>query len=325
MLDDLVEVIETLKERIAVHGTNLRENEIRTCNALIDPLLQALGWNTADPAMVLPQYNVSGRKADYALLGSNSRPSATLEAKKLGESLDAHRMQMLNYANASGVEYAGLTDGDKWELYEVFKRGQLEERRLLDVSIASTPAHECALKLLLLWRPNLASGQPVVASEPLTELPPESTQPPAGLAAAASAPILANMAPLVQSSVSSDTWKPLTSIQYNNGDPPPSHIRFRYGDAQQIKYWVSVWVQICEWLAVSGHLTSDSYAIPGSKRQLVNKTGQHPNGREFEVKRVTSTGLYMECNYNPQGTIRNSLFLLQETGVDPSTVELRFQ
>ena len=46
-------------------------------------------------------------------------------------------MQMLNYSNASGVEYAGLTDGDRWELY--------------DVSVSGMAAHECALRLLLLW------------------------------------------------------------------------------------------------------------------------------------------------------------------------------
>ena len=117
---------------------------------------------------------MSGRKADYALLGDNGSPSATVEAKKLGEPLSLHRMQMLNYSNASGVEYAGLTDGDLWELYEVFKRGQLEERRILDVSIANTPTYEAALKLLLLWRPNLASGRPVTANAPVLVPFPES-------------------------------------------------------------------------------------------------------------------------------------------------------
>ena len=76
-------------------------------------------------------------------------------------------MQMLNYSNASGVEYAGLTDGDHWELYEVFERGQLDDRRILGLSLSSMAAHECALRLLLLWRPNLESGKPVAAGEPV--------------------------------------------------------------------------------------------------------------------------------------------------------------
>ena len=167
LLDELVDVIETLQRRIRDHGPNLRENETRTRMALIDPLLRVLGWDVSDPSVVTPEYSVSGRWADYALLGPDGRPVATVEAKKLGEPLAQHRMQMLNYSNASGVEYAGLTDGDHWELYEVFQRGQLEDRRILDVSIATTPAHECALRLLLLWRPNLASGRPMAANEPI--------------------------------------------------------------------------------------------------------------------------------------------------------------
>ena len=76
-------------------------------------------------------------------------------------------MQMLNYANISGIPHAGLTDGNHWEMYTVFDQAPIEQRRILDVSIASTPAHEAALKLLLLWRPNLASAQPVAANAPV--------------------------------------------------------------------------------------------------------------------------------------------------------------
>ena len=70
-------------------------------------------------------HGVADRHAGYVLLCPDGQPVATIEAKKLGEPLAAHRMQMLNYSNASGVEYAGLTDGDHWELHEVFKRASL--------------------------------------------------------------------------------------------------------------------------------------------------------------------------------------------------------
>ena len=68
-LDDLVSVIETLKERVQTHRQDLQANETRTRMALIDPLLQALGWDTTDPALVLPEYEVSGSRADYAPAG----------------------------------------------------------------------------------------------------------------------------------------------------------------------------------------------------------------------------------------------------------------
>ena len=166
--DDLINLIETLKRRIEAHSQSLQQNEIRTRTALIDPLLTALGWDVADPGLVTPEYSVGQGRADYALNGSDAIPAAMVEAKRLNHALnDDERMQMLNYANARGVRYAAVTDGDIWELYEVFKYATLEDRRLLSVKIASTPAHQLALQLLLLWRPNLASGVPVPAQEPV--------------------------------------------------------------------------------------------------------------------------------------------------------------
>ena len=122
-LDDLVSVIETLKARLHTHRQVLQANETRTRMALIDPLLQALGWDTADPALVLPEYDLSGKRADYALLGGTGKPVAFVEAKRLGNRLASHRMQIVNYANLSGVPYAGLTDGNQWEFYRGIRSG----------------------------------------------------------------------------------------------------------------------------------------------------------------------------------------------------------
>ena len=168
--DDLINLIEMLKRRIEAHRQSLQQNEIRTRTALIGPLLTALGWDVAEPGLVTPEYSVGQGRADYALIngGPETGPVAIVEAKSLGNFLnDRERNQMLNYANMEGIEYAILTNGDVWELYDIFKRVRLDERRLLSVKIASTPAHQLALQLLLLWRPNLASGVPVPAQEPV--------------------------------------------------------------------------------------------------------------------------------------------------------------
>ena len=183
LLGELVECIELLQERIRSHRDALRENETRTRMALIDPLLRVLGWDVFDPEVVTPEYKAGGGWADYALLRADGRPAATVEAKKLGETLSSHRMQMLNYAVASGIEYAGLTDGDHWELYSVFEPVPLDDKRKLEISITNTPVHTSALNLLLLWRPNLASGKPVPAPAPILDdagrhrLRPTSNQP----------------------------------------------------------------------------------------------------------------------------------------------------
>ena len=163
-LDDLINVIETLKKRMTMYRQSLQQNEIRTRTALIDPLLTALGWDVSDPGLVTPEYTVGQGRADYALIDGGPRPGpvAIVEAKSLDSLLnDRERSQMLNYANPKGINYAILTNGNLWELYDIFKRAPLNERLLLSVEIINTPAHRLALQLLLLWRPNLASGEPV--------------------------------------------------------------------------------------------------------------------------------------------------------------------
>lgn len=162
-LDDLVRTIESLQERIRRDGDTIGSNEIRTRTALVDPLLSALGWDTTDPAMVIPEYAAGGGTADYALLkvtpDDGTPVIAFIEAKRLHEPLENHRAQMLTYANMTGVKYAGLTNGDSWELYEVFKEAPLHERRTVDVSICNESAFDCAVKLLLLQWPSLETGE----------------------------------------------------------------------------------------------------------------------------------------------------------------------
>lgn len=325
-LEDLVSVIETLQERIRTHGPALRENETRTRMALIDPLLRALGWDVSDPAVVTPEYNVSGRWADYALLGPDGRPAATVEAKKLGEPLASHRMQMLNYSNASGVEYAGLTDGDHWELYEVFQRGQLEDRRMLDVSIAGMPAHQCALQLLLLWRPNLASGRPAAANEPLLGL--------------ASVPLTAMQA-VSEVSSTIETPQPLSPeimrvqpgwvslSEYNppGGSKPPATIRFPDGSEQDIKRWNHILVAVATWLYSSGRLTAADEPVPSSpKIYIVHNRPVHPTGNEFFQYRTIADGR-LSVNTNGSGSQmrKNSQTLLSRYGVSPDTVHLQVE
>ena len=171
-LDDLVKVIETLQQRIRDHGDSLRQNEIRTRVALIDPLLTALGWDVADPGLAIAEYRVSSignsPRADYGLLGSDGQLVASIEAKRLGESLDNHEKQIFDYAWDLKVKFGGLTDGNWWYLVD-FSKFTDSDRTILQVSLTDDPAYEVALKLLLLWRPNFASGRPVSAKPESTE------------------------------------------------------------------------------------------------------------------------------------------------------------
>ena len=323
LLEPLVSTIETIKERIATHGASLRENETRTRMALIDPLLQALGWDVSDPGIVTPEYSVGASRADYALLEGDGSPAATVEAKKLGEPLASHRMQMLNYSNASGVEFAGLTDGDKWELYEVFKRGQLDERRILDISIASTPAQESGLKLLLLWRPNLASGQPVAVNEPvIVSTGNHLAEPTIPAAIPESKPV--DPLPAAKPTPRPGEWVPLTDVKPGKGHKVPSAIRFSYGEARPTGSWGHVLAETAEWLVKSGYLKAVDCPIPGLAG-FVNSSPTGPRGGQYANHLPVTGGLYVRANLYNFNIVGYSERLLRHFGKDPETVELRFE
>ena len=318
-LDDLVSVIETLQRRIRDHGDTLRQNEYRTRMALIDPLLTALGWDVADPGLVMPEYDVSGRKADYAFLKSDRQPAATLEAKKLGESLDSHRMQMLNYSNASGVEYSGLTDGNRWELYEVFRRGQLEDRRILDVTLSTEPSYQCALKFLLLWRPNLASGEPVASSEPLLA----NGQP----ADSSVTNLITDSEPIVVSTTSveeGEGWVSFLDLGPVTRRKPPSALRLPNGEVKEITFWWNVLFEVLEWQIRAGKLTSNECPVKsGQTRYIVHTSPQHSNGTDFNHFRKLSNGLVMDTPYDAQSLVNNAKRLLTHFQDDLGSVWLR--
>lgn len=277
--------------------------------ALIDPLLRALGWDVSDPEVVAPEYKVSGGWADYALLQPDGKPAATLEAKKLGEPLGSHWMQMLNYANAAGIEYAGITDGNHWELYDVFRRGALEERRILAVSIVDDPVHASALKLLLLWRPNLAAGEPVSANAPILE----DYQP---------APASTHTAPAIvpRPALSSD-WVALSDYDPPRSTPCPAAIRFWDGSERSLTRWREILTGVVEKLYAEERLTIKDVPIGwGSQRTYsVHTEPVHPTGKPFEsYKSIEGTPLFV--NVNALQIRQNTKRLLERYGLNPADV-----
>ena len=195
---------------------------------------------------------------------------------------------MLNYANASGIDYAGLTDGNHWELYDVFKRGQLEERRILEVSIARTPAHESALKLLMLWRANLESRQPVAASPPILGGVSTPTQdPPPGDGKPPAPP------------PESPDWIALSQYTPPSGAPCPVAIRFWDGNKRTLSRWYEILTLVVEKLYAERLLAIDDAPIQWSKGTYsVHTEPVHPTGKPFaNYKKHRRNPALRECEF----------------------------
>ena len=324
-LDDLVSVIETLQQRIGTHRQSLQQNEIRTRTALIDPLLTALGWDVSDPALVTPEYSVGGGRADYALNGSDSIPAAIVEAKRLGHALnDDERMQMLNYANARGVRYAAVTDGEVWEFYEVFTQTPqtLEDRRLLYLRIASQAAHELALQLLMLWRPNLSSGRTIPAEEPVLSVAPE----PGTVDESIDEPAEASAESQGNSSKSaSDGWIKLSEFNPPTGAPAPSSIRFSDDSTAEIGSWKRIPISIAQWLYVQRLLRVDNIPVPsGSRGFAANSAPIHANGAPMPTHESIGDGrIFINVHLSARASRENAKKLLNHCGVSPDDVWLK--
>ena len=172
---------------------------------------------------------------------------------------------MFTYALIQQVRYAGLTDGNLWVLDNVaeFSGG---ERRLLQVSIANEPAHQCALKFLLLWRPNLASGQPVAASEPVLTTA-SDTEP-----AIAPTPV----------KLGGEGWVSLADFQLGTGNQPPE-IHLPDGTEKQLRYWYQILAETAEWLIRTGLITADRCPMRNSGRiSIVHTEPRHESENNKE-------------------------------------------
>jgi len=139
--------------------------EENTKAVLIEPILQALGWNTHDLDEVRREFRYKSveNPVDYALFVS-ARPRLFLEAKSLGHDLGQHKWktQAVNYANTSGVDWCVLTDGNFWQVYKSNASGDLEQKLFLETWLYSpegrTPPYEPHYVLSLLARENLTDN-----------------------------------------------------------------------------------------------------------------------------------------------------------------------
>ena len=318
LLDGLVKVIETLKVRISEYEVDLRQSEALTRYALIDPLLRELGWDTANPALVTPEYKIGGgRRPDYALL-EGRKEIVFLEAKHLGENLSNHRSQVTSYANELGIRYPALTNGDDWEVYDNSKLVPIDQRRILSVSLTRAPAAVNALQLLLLWQPNMASGSPVEAREPVLTSTVE--------------PVFEHQ-PSTQSGEPSpgEGWIPLAAIQTGGNlitgvaeGLRPSTIRLPDGMERHIDKWWHIPREVAEYLIRTGKLTPAQYPLrEGGKSPIVTAQPRPDKKGNLDHLHKLSDDSFLLKISTGAGLVNNARFMLHHCDVDPGQVWLK--
>lgn len=106
-------------------------NEQATKLALVFPFLQVLGYNTANPAEVMPEFTADvgtkqGEKVDIAIQ-INNEPVILIEVKPYGTDLTLHNTQLFRYFTSTNAKFGVLTDGLRYRFFS-----DLEEKNKMD-------------------------------------------------------------------------------------------------------------------------------------------------------------------------------------------------
>ena len=304
-LESLLELVETLRERIDEHGTALRGSEALTRYALIDPLLRELGWDTSNPDMVVPEYRVpNNQMADYVLLNEGG-PVVVVESKKLDEPLQGGKAldQGILYCAHTGSKHFLLTDGRRWQIYE-----SSSTVPVISFDLLNMPTAEVCLNALALWRPSVQSGYVAAGQTPIASL-------------ASDQPVATRPQPMTPPQ-DEHHWQPVTLVHAGTGNEAPAEVLLPDGSRTSITSWVGIPEAAVSWLLQNGILNASHCPIPRAKRYLLSTSPFQPDGGSMTHKKIGS--LFMGSNYSASDQVKNACIIIEHVGLDPAQFKVRF-
>jgi hypothetical protein len=282
---ELLEAIKRVCERIKRYENQLRQNEMLTRYALVDPILRALGWDTEDPEQVVPEFQTEVGRPDYILCHENLRIG--VEAKKFGTAdrdFEQAYKRALPLWQSEGIRYYIITDGDRWVLWDISKPRKENPEPIVNIWLSRDNPGDAARQLLALWRPAMPEvkiAKPPVLSE---EGGPPPT--PSGL----SLQELRNQ------------------VQY--GDSPPTSIRFPDGKQKDLRTWSGLLVAVAKW------------ALPKLKQKGKLPLGNLIERSAQRLRRPQNIGQgwWVETKFSSKDCVRKAIRILEAAGVSADQV-----
>ena len=145
-----IEDIKDLAERVPSLQPML-DDEAKTKQFLILPLIRALGYDDANPAEVVPEYTAdfgarTGWKADYALM-SGERPLIVMECKQLSNRLSTDEINQLgryfSFVPFAGAKIGILTNGVIYKFFtDEAEPNKMDEEPFWQVNLESLNAND---------------------------------------------------------------------------------------------------------------------------------------------------------------------------------------
>ena len=287
-----------------------RKNEAATRAALIDPVLRALGWDTANVQMVEPEKTLSNElRIDYLLNDPTGQPWVVIEAKCLGSSLDKYGYvgKILGYALTLNVHTVCITDGITWHLHTHLQHGKSEP---VVFSLLETDLLPAANELIR-WLDAAQAGHgiPPIGNliESVTEV--ASSQ----LGKKAEVQRIRIKALKEESDSVSAHFTDLTQLNSTSIQPgqKPKQLRLPNGTIKPIAIWKDILLEVC-YLVLS---TNSNLVLPfpdkaGKKRFLFSFT--KPEGGSSTLTSYQGRPAFILTHYSAADCIANALHAAQQ-------------
>lgn len=137
---DIIDALSQLASRLPRLKETVQTEE-GTKNALIMPVLQALGYNVFDPFEVVPEYTSDvgtkkGEKVDYVIM-KDGKPAILIECKALNASLNINHASLLyRYFACTEARFAILTNGVEYQFYtDIEAPNKMDDRPFFEFTL----------------------------------------------------------------------------------------------------------------------------------------------------------------------------------------------
>ncbi|RSK30087.1 hypothetical protein [Hymenobacter metallilatus] len=305
-LASLYSVLQTVRASAQTNATLLRKNEAATRAALIDPVLRALGWDTANVRMVEPERTVGAKQTlDYVLHGAAGEIVAVIEAKKLEESLDklGHIGAAIGYGFSLKPKQLFITDGLQWHLYSP-QHSSYHPAATLNIN--ETPLAEAALQLIQ-WLDAAHSGYGIGNQAVLVA---ESSKVAIDTVSAKKSITKSDKV----TKDSPDKFVELTHVNTLQLDPTqkPRQLRLPDGSVVPLKTWKDILEKSCEFVLQHNLAIPLPYPDKAGRKRFLFTADKPLVGSSTPIKYLHKS-IFIYTHYSATDCIANALHALKLT------------
>ncbi|MDQ2794734.1 MAG: hypothetical protein M3Y12_12115 [Bacteroidota bacterium] len=304
-------VIQQVRATAMADASIFQKNEAATRAGLIDPILRALGWDTANVRMVEPERMVENKQSlDYVLKDADGGIGAIIEAKKLGESLDklGHVGALIGYAYSLKPQSFFITDGINWHC---FSPTHSQFQPVETLNIADTNSVEAALKLVR-WLDAAQSGHGIQLTTPIAVASPLTSQLPKA------SPLKPISKPLPKKSkIEENEFIEVSRLNMENlpADQKPKKLRLPNGTVKPISTWKEILLEVCRLVLKTNQNLSIPFPDKAGKKTFLF-TNQKPPKVSSTQEMYKAEPVFIYTNYDKHHCIANALYILTQL---PST------